>query len=52
MTALRIIMLLFILFGLSGCYQLHSDDDLRTVPVTNNPNVVPKVHGRLPGAGI
>ncbi|MBI3236464.1 MAG: hypothetical protein HYZ48_01965 [Chlamydiales bacterium] len=26
-----------------GCYQVHSDDaDLRTVPVTNNPNIVPK----------
>lgn len=24
-----------------GCYQAHSDDDLRTVPVTNNPNIVP-----------
>lgn len=26
---------------LSGCYQVHSDDDLRSVPVTNNPNIVP-----------
>ncbi len=25
----------------SGCYQAHSDDDLRTVPVTNNPHIVP-----------
>lgn len=24
-----------------GCYQAHSDDDLRTVPVTNNPHIVP-----------
>ena len=30
-----------ILLGLSSCYQMHSDDDLRGVPVTNNPNVVP-----------
>lgn len=28
-------------FCLSGCYQAHSDDDLREVPVTNNPNIVP-----------
>ena len=28
-------------FSLSSCYQAHSDDDLRTVPVTNNPNLVP-----------
>jgi cell division septal protein FtsQ len=26
----------------SACYQAHSDDDLRTVPVTNNPHVVPQ----------
>lgn len=34
-----------IIFGLvalvlGGCYQAHSDDDLRTVPVTNNPHVI------------
>ncbi|MBS3904540.1 MAG: hypothetical protein KGZ39_04365 [Simkania sp.] len=23
----------------SGCYQIHSDDDLRAVPTTNNPHV-------------
>ncbi len=26
---------------LSGCYQAQYDDDLRTVPTTNNPNIVP-----------
>ena len=26
----------------AGCYQMHSDDDLRTIPVTNNPNIIPK----------
>ena len=31
-----------ILCGMTGCYQVHSDDDLRTVPVTNNPNILPK----------
>lgn len=30
-----------VLAVLSGCYQIHSDDDLRSVPVTNNPNIVP-----------
>lgn len=29
----------------SGCYQIHSDDDLRAVPVTNNPHVVPSEGG-------
>lgn len=38
---------LCMLFGLAilmtGCYQINSnrDDDLRAVPVTNNPNIVP-----------
>lgn len=49
-------MLLLILIAagvtLSGCYQIHSDDDLRTVPITNNPNIVPQNGGRIPGAGI
>lgn len=34
--------------SLAGCYQVHSDDDLRTVPVTNNPNIVPGQGQRLP----
>jgi len=25
----------------SSCYQVHSDDDLRGIPVTNNPNLIP-----------
>lgn len=36
--------------GLSGCYQIHSDDDLRTVPVTNNPNLLPNQGQRMPSA--
>jgi hypothetical protein len=46
--------LLVSLIGLAGCYQIHSDDDLRTVPVTNNPNIVPQTGGgrQLPGARI
>lgn len=24
----------------TGCYQSHSDDDLRTVPSTNNPHII------------
>jgi hypothetical protein len=27
---------------LMGCYQAHSDDALRTIPTTNNPNIVPR----------
>ena len=39
----RILMLLGLVAALTGCYQAHSngDDDLRAVPVTNNPNIVP-----------
>ena len=43
---------LFLLAALSlyGCYQVHSDDDLRTIPVTNNPNIIPNQGQRLPSA--
>lgn len=46
--------LLFILLGMlsAGCFQAHSDDDdLRTVPVTNNPNLIPDSHkmAQIPG---
>ena len=27
---------------LSGCMQSHFGDDLRAVPVTNNPNILPR----------
>lgn len=33
---------------LSGCFQANSDDDLRGVPVTNNPNLIPKAN-QTPG---
>jgi hypothetical protein len=38
---------------LSSCFQAYNpDEDLRTVPVTNNPNIVPN-HGSglVPGMG-
>lgn len=35
-------LLAFLCIFLSGCYHGASDsDDLRTVPVTNNPNFIP-----------
>jgi hypothetical protein len=35
---------------LSGCYSMSSEeDDLRTVPITNNPYVIPNHGGGLPG---
>ncbi|MBS0652422.1 MAG: hypothetical protein JSR39_02720 [Verrucomicrobia bacterium] len=42
-----IVLAVVVLCGATSCYQVHSDDDLRTIPVTNNPNVVPKssTHG-------
>ncbi len=36
-----LVLLLLSALSLSGCYQVHADDDLRTIPVTNNPNIVP-----------
>jgi hypothetical protein len=47
-----LLLLLVSMICLSGCYQMHSDDDLRTVPVTNNPNIIPQNHGRIPGVAI
>lgn len=42
--------LLLPLLLLAGCFQTSSDDaDLRTVPVTNNPHVVPNHGGGIPG---
>jgi hypothetical protein len=35
---------------LAGCYQIHSDDDLRTIPVTNNPQVMPQLQAQGPAA--
>lgn len=36
----------------TGCFQAYNpDDDLRTVPVTNNPHVVPNHGNGLPGIG-
>ncbi len=43
---------LLILLALAGCFQTYSEDDeLRTVPVTNNPHVVPNYGSGLPGVG-
>jgi len=42
LRSMRILGLSFALSVLlTSCYQAHSDDDLRTVPVTNNPHIVP-----------
>jgi hypothetical protein len=39
-------------FSFAGCYQVHSDDDLRTVPVTNNPHIIQDSNraSKVPGA--
>ncbi|HSX26169.1 MAG TPA: hypothetical protein VLE89_04090 [Chlamydiales bacterium] len=40
------------LLALAGCFQTYSDDDdLRTVPITNNPHVVPNYGSGLPMVG-
>jgi hypothetical protein len=43
LIVLKRTILLFVcgaLLSLAGCYQAHSDDDLRTVPATNNPHLI------------
>jgi len=43
-------LILLVLLACAGCFQTSGDDgDLRTVPVTNNPYVVPNHGGGLPG---
>jgi hypothetical protein len=37
------------LFVLSSCVQFNSNEELRTVPVTNNPHVIPSQEGTFPG---
>ena len=42
----------FLLLVLSGCYQSEEEFDdlaLRTVPVTNNPQIVPRHGSSFPG---
>ena len=44
--------ILLALFGLTGCFQTYNEDDnLRTVPITNNPHVVPSHGNGLPMGG-
>ncbi len=31
-----------LVLGSAGCYQAHSDDDLRAIPATNNPRLLPE----------
>lgn len=43
---MKVLAVVFLFFacvcGLTGCMQAHPDDDLRGVPVTNNPNILPR----------
>lgn len=37
------IFLIFLINSLlTGCYQVQSEDDLRAIPTTNNPNIIPE----------
>jgi hypothetical protein len=43
---------LLFLFVFTGCFHANDpDDDFRTVPVTNNPNIVPNYGNGMPGVG-
>jgi hypothetical protein len=42
--------LIVLTLTLVGCFQAYDDgDELRTIPVTNNPHVVPTHGGAIPG---
>ncbi len=48
----RLLLCFFPLVLLSGCFQVYDDEnDLRTVPITNNPHVVPSHGSGMPGMG-
>lgn len=42
---------LLLLLIMTSCYQIHSDDDMRTVPVTNNPNLIKDAKGLANSVG-
>lgn len=49
--SMRIFCLFCLAALMAGCFQVYPDgEDYRTVPVTNNPNIVPN-HGPIPGMG-
>lgn len=50
---MKALLLFFLPLIFTGCYQASSDgdDDLITIPVTNNPNLMPETGGfNPPGA--
>ena len=49
---MKIYLLLFPLILLTGCFQASTDEsELRTVPVTNNPNILPDRGGGVGSGG-
>lgn len=51
---MRLIAIFLLSLGvMAGCYQAHSDDDMRTVPVTNNPLLIhdSQKTALIPGTG-
>ena len=47
---IRLSLLFFSIVALEGCFQTYNEDeDLRTIPITNNPYVVPSTGGGIPG---
>jgi len=51
MKHLLLQILLFLSLGvLASCMQAHADDDLRGIPVTNNPNILPRTRETAQGA--
>lgn len=45
---MRLLSMIFGIICLSGCYKIHGDEDLRVVPVTNNPTIIPNRGGSFP----
>lgn len=46
---MRLLFTLLTLVLLSSCYRMPDPDHISTIPMTNNPRVVPQKGGSLPG---
>jgi hypothetical protein len=44
MKCYAILTLCLLMCMAAGCYQIHAEDDLRTVPITNNPHNVSELN--------
>lgn len=52
MRILTLTLFMSTLFLFSGCYKIPSDDCVTTIPLTNNPLVIPQKGTAMPTPGV